>query len=202
MWLPRERRLQETVTLGCQLFWTVQYKKQNARSNLSNKINADDSRLLGCDITSLCELFPTFQRNLRPSSSRVRSARGVGVLDCLTLDDESTMVPQIVGTSRPMTQQHVPDDLHTVTFNETCTDTCFLLHLICMSHITLSYKILIFFPAFCFILWSQWSICKTLLNCYKSAWTLMWADKQLTRRWSKEYAIVRETQLSPEWMSK
>jgi hypothetical protein len=122
----------------------MQYKKQNVQSNLSNKMNADDSRLLGCDITSLCEQFPTFQRNLQPSSSRVSSARGFGLLDCLTLDDVSTMVPQNVGTSHPVTQQHMPKDSNTGTFNETCTDTCFLLHLICMSHITLSYKILIF----------------------------------------------------------
>lgn len=148
----------------------MQYKKQNVQSNLSNKINADDSHLLGCDITSLCERFPTFQRNTEPSSSRVSSPRGFGVLDCLTLDDESTMVPQNVGTSHPMTQQYVPEDSDTGTFNETCTDICFLL---CMSHITLSYKIMIFFPAFCFILWSQWSICKMLLKCYKTAWTLM-----------------------------
>jgi len=73
-------------------------------------MNADDSRLLGCDITSLCEQFPTFQRNIEPSSTKVSSARGFGVLGCLTLDDESTMVLQNVGTSHPMTQQHVPQD--------------------------------------------------------------------------------------------
>jgi len=66
-------------------------------------MNADDSRLLGCDIMSLCERFPTFQRDTQPSSSRVSSARGFGVLDCLSLDDESTMVPQNVGTSHPVT---------------------------------------------------------------------------------------------------
>lgn len=114
------------------------------QNNLSNKMNADDSRLLGCDITSLCERFPTVQRNTQPSSSRVSSVRGFGVLDCLTLDNESTMVPQNDRTSHPMTKQHVPEDSDTGTFNETCTDICFLLHLICMSHITLSYKILIF----------------------------------------------------------
>lgn len=119
----------------------MQYKKQNVQSNLSNKKNANDSHLLGCDIMSLCERFPTFQRNTEPSFSRVSSARSFGVLDCLTLDDESTMVPQNVGTSHPMKQQYVPEDSDTGTFNETCTDTCFLL---CMSHITLSYKLLIF----------------------------------------------------------
>jgi len=70
MWLPRERQLQETITVCCHLFWTVHYKKQNVRRNLSNKMNADDSRLLGCDIISLCEQFPTFQRNIEPSSTQ------------------------------------------------------------------------------------------------------------------------------------
>jgi len=122
----------------------VQYKKQNVRNNLSNKMDADDSHLLRCDIMSLYEKFRTLQRNTEPSSSRVSSTRCFGVLDCLTLDDENTTVPQNVGTSHPMTQQHVPEDSDTGTFNETCTDTCFLPHLIYLSHITLSYKILIF----------------------------------------------------------
>lgn len=97
----------------------MQYKKQNVQSNLSNKTNADDSHLLGCDITSLCEQFPIFQRNTEPSSSRVSSASGFGVLHCLTLDDESTMVSQNVGNNHPMTQQYVPEDSDTGTFNET-----------------------------------------------------------------------------------
>lgn len=137
-------------------------------------MNTDDSHLLGCYIMSLCEWFPQFQRTIQPSSSRVSSETDVGVLDCLTFDDESesTMVPHNIRTSQLMIQQHVPEDPDIGMFNETCTDTCFLLHLICISHIILSYKILIF-PAFCFIAWSQWSICKMLLNCHKSARTLM-----------------------------
>lgn len=83
-----------------------------------------------------CEWFPTYQRNTQPSSSRVSSARGFGVLGCLTLDDAIT-ISQNVETSHPMTQQHVSEDSDTGIFNETFIDPCFLLHPICMSHITL-----------------------------------------------------------------
>jgi hypothetical protein len=111
----------------------MKHKEQNLGSCLTNKMSTDDLVFLGGNSISLYEWFQIFQRNVVPSSSRVSSARGCGISDCLTPEDESNTIPQNWGTSHPMTWRHVTEDLVTGSFNATHTDSGFLLHLICMS---------------------------------------------------------------------
>jgi hypothetical protein len=132
-----------------------------------------------------CEWFLTFQRSTVTSSSSVSSAWGFEISHCLTLEDESSMILQNVGTSRPMT----PKDLDTGSFNKTCINTGSPLHLTCKLTYYINIQNILFFQL-------------SALYHAKCYWIvdnqpghLCDACMQLTRKWNKDGTIIRGTQL-------
>jgi len=62
---------------------------------------AEDSSLSGCDAVSLGERILTFQRTVTPTSSTAKQSKKNSPKNSLTLEDEATMMLQIIRNHSP-----------------------------------------------------------------------------------------------------